>query len=170
MSLVPLVILASLAAAPAERPGPVVEQDGIRVEVTIESQVYRYRITNVDADPIDRIELTHWRCYNHAQPPGWEMDASFSEFDTWTDDSTRFLRRGAAVEFSLRAGSGAGALDARPLTLGLAGGGEPLVLMVRSSGERPQSQVWLVVGTLGFIGLAQARLAARGDRRAAART
>ncbi len=161
----PALFLAGAAFVPA-----VVEQDGVRIAVEIDSHVYRWTVTNVDAPPIVGLELEVTNCYDEHAPDGWAVAIEGRRFSASATDESRAVRRGQAVAFSARVASVGAVLGPVPATLWTAPEGDAIVFAgVWGPVAMPRSQVALVAAVISAIVLVHWLVLGRQGRAAAAR-
>ena len=108
-----VLLLAAGSFVPAQ-----VEQDGIRVRVSVKSHVYTWEVTNVAAAPIMSFEIAVHKSYDYQAPPGWTAERNKQRFRAWTDDRDSAIRVNRSKSFSSRVSSQGAVLGQLPLTLG----------------------------------------------------
>jgi hypothetical protein len=153
MSLSAAVLATALATT-----GPatdVVEQHGVRVEVHLRAQDYRFDVTNVDAPPLTQFEVHAYHTYNHIGPEGWTVELG----DDWTlrcvaEEPRYAIGPGSTKRFSLRVGSSTATLGRHDAIV--RGGSGPAEfsasLPVWSPVRHPRSYIATIAFTL--IGIA----------------
>jgi len=146
----PLIVLLLAAGSfvPAE-----IEQDGIRVRVSVKSHIYTWEVTNVAAPPITTFEIAVHKSYDYHAPPGWTVERSRERFRAWTDDRDSAIRVNRSKSFSSRVSSLGAVLGQLPLTLGFdPDSTEPVTFdAVWGPVRKPVSLAVLVAGTIVMI-------------------
>jgi hypothetical protein len=146
------------------------ESGGVRIDVTVHSQVFAWTVTNVSAGPIVRFEVGNHNTYNHDPPEGWSA--------TFVDDLLAFeaegiyraIQPGDAARFTTRVGSNGASLGLVPARLRVFGADESIEFQgVWGAVPQPMGIGALVAALLVAIGVAHAWWSGRrdGPRRAA---
>jgi len=169
MSTMPVLtfLLALLAADPVSR----IEADGLRVETSVSSQVYVWRISNLgSAPPIESIEITVPLTYDLTVPDGWQYDYRESVFRAWTDRLEYAIQPGRTLQFHGRATSAGGPIARTAMSLGTLENPRATVLHgVYAPGPRSRSLVWVIALTVAAVGLLHAALVTRQRRTSSSR-
>ena len=98
--------------------------DGVRIESEIDGRIFKWRVINVDAEPIMRFEAPVYKVYNHKLPDGWEFDRqSNTAFIAWATGPTSAIRKGRTAQFSARASSSGAVVRAGTVEVGFQRGG-----------------------------------------------
>ena len=141
-----------------------VEKDGVRVRAHIRSSKYYWEVTNIDAEPITRFEISQHNCYDYQVPDGWESEAAANVFRAWATDPGRAIRRGATERFSLRVSSTGAVLGLVAMRVGPDAGEGIIIPEVWGPVPEPPSTVFLVAIVLVAIVLVHAWLLGRRER------
>jgi hypothetical protein len=144
-----------------------VEGGGVRIQANVRSSEYHWKVTNSGDTPIVRFEIQQHRGYNFIVPQGWEAEHDTRTFRAWASDPTYAIRQNQTCKFSQRVSSSGGVLGSVRATVTLEDGRSVVLSNVWGPAVEPRRTVLLVPALVVLIALAQAALAARGDRRAA---
>jgi hypothetical protein len=159
-----ILLVTAMTATPAE-----VEKDGVRIEVSLQSQIYTWTVTNVDAPPITTLRFELYHTYNHHVPAGWEYEDSDAVLRAWTDDPDCAIRRGQSQPFSARVASSGAVLGTTSATVGFASHQAPVTFnAVWGPAPKPRSAIFLVAAMVAAIAIVHVILMAMRDRRRAA--
>jgi hypothetical protein len=109
-----VLALYACAAALAQEVAP----DAARVETKIDGRLYTWRVTNVAAPPITRLEIPAELVYNIELPDGWVLEEHPKIIIARTDDPGCAIPAGQSKEFSARAVSSGSVLAAGTARLG----------------------------------------------------
>jgi hypothetical protein len=143
------------------------ESGGVQLTVSIDSQLYVYVLTNVDAPDIDRFEIACHATYNHEVPRGWEFEYDYEDgvLTSWTTDRRQMIRPGESRRFTARVSSTGAVLGAVDATITPAEG-EPITIEdIWGPVHQPRGILVLIPTTIAVIGLFHACLVARSDRK-----
>jgi len=141
-----------------------VEKNGVRVRAHVQSSKYYWEVTNVDAEPITRLEISQHNCYDYQVPDGWESEAAAGVFRAWAADPGRAIQRGATGEFSLRVSSTGAVLGLVAMSVAPDAGEEIIIPEVWGPVPEPAGSVFLVAGVLVAIVLVHTWLLTRRER------
>jgi hypothetical protein len=142
-----------------------VEQDGVRIEVSITARVYVWTVTNLDAPPIRSFEIEAFHTYNPRAPTGWEVINENDRFLAWTDDERRAVHRGESASFDARVSPGGAVLGTALAFVGFGPAEDALVFKeVWGPVREPPLMIVLVAAIIAGIGAVHGWLLARGDR------
>jgi len=104
------------------------EQDGVRIETSIQSQIVTWTVTNVSAPPIRSFELEIPHTYNHHGPDGWSLEyLDYLTFRAEADASRFEIRRDRTGTFDTRVTSAGAVLGLVRATVGFGPDREPIV-------------------------------------------
>jgi hypothetical protein len=155
------VLIAALAVNSAS-----FEADGVRVDVTVEAQIFTFDVTNVDAPTIMRVAIGSHHTYNHKAPNGWELEHEDAVLRAWTTEYRQGIARGRTKTFSVRVGSHGAVLGRVPVTVGFDGDRADLTIEdVWGPVGHPRGILLLVPTMVAAIGLFHAFLTVRRDKR-----
>ncbi|MHC5002720.1 MAG: hypothetical protein ACYTJ0_06320 [Planctomycetota bacterium] len=163
MSLVLALVL--FVASEADPRSAVIEEGGVRVEVSVRSQIYRWTVSNVDAAPLVSLELGQYAMYNASGPPGWVVELDEGVLRARAEGPRSAIGPGDSAAFEARASSGGAVLGPVSCTIGLDDGAALEIPGVWGTTAEPRSGVALVASTLLLIAFGHAALLARRDRR-----
>lgn len=100
-----------------------VAADSVKVESSIDGRVFIWRITNVSAPPITKLNIPVYAVYHEQVPEGWTFDRSDKNMLAASVTShANAIHKGQTREFSVRATSSSGILDVTSGTVGFLGG------------------------------------------------
>lgn len=142
-----VVLLSIMATTPAE-----VEQDGVRVEVSVVAHLYTWQVKNLNAPPIMSFEVQAHHTYNQTVPKGWRYTDEGGRFRAWTDEETWAIRPKRSGSFGARVSSGGAVLGSVPASVGFAGG-QPAVTFPGVWGPVARSRNTIVLVALTIVGL-----------------
>jgi len=140
---------------------PVVEQDGVRVEVLVRAQEYAFKVTNVDAPPIVRFEIDNYHTYNHLGPRGWTVELEENRLVCTADTPRRAIERGRSQAFTARVGSNSAALGVVDALVGFGPDHAPVGLEVWGPVRHPRSFIATIALTLAGIAVLHGLLVGR---------
>jgi hypothetical protein len=142
------------------------EQDGIRIDVEVEAQVYTWTITNVDAPPIMSFEIDRGTTYPPLLPDGWQFEETFRHLRAWSENGATAIDRRDSAEITYRTTSVGSVLGLSPVTIGF-GPEQPAVVFpgVWAPLPRGRDVPILMLVTLTAVGLVHAGVARRSSRR-----
>jgi len=145
--------------------GAKVEQNGVRVDVSIESQIYRWEVTNVDAPLITRFEIQAHNIYNELAPEGWESELRPGAFHAWTRQDHHAIRRGRSMTFQCRVTSSGASLGLVPLTIGFHDGNDVNFDAVWGPVPKPRSLIVVIPALIVVLALLHTAWLVRRHRR-----
>jgi hypothetical protein len=151
-----LVALVSASSASG-----VVEQDGVRIAVQVDSNVYTWQVTNQSAADIVSFDVDARHMYNAAAPRGWFTEIGGDHFRAWTDEPRWALRPGQTERFTATVTVGEAWLGPVVVHLGVAGGDRIAVQGVWGAVRLPRGQIALVALTMVALALLHLWLAPR---------
>ena len=156
---------ALLASAMSLTPATV-EQDGVRIEVSIDAHIYTWTVTNLDAPPIMSFEFEYVHIYNPHAPMGWNLEDEGGRIRAWTEAERWAIDRGESASFDVRVTSTGAMLGTVPAIVGF-GSDHPAVEFEKVWGPVRKSPgiIALVAALVAGIGLMHALLLARRERR-----
>ena len=139
------------------------EQVGIMVD--IQSNIFRYDVTNLASSPIVYFEANQHAAYNFQAPDGWHKEHSSDRFCAWTDDPQLAIGPNKTGQFSMRVSSRGAVLNQAPAKVRFQSGQTVTVPNVWSPSKEPRSYVFLIAGLFLFIVLLHTIVLVRKDRR-----
>jgi hypothetical protein len=142
-------VLMILAAMPPNQAEFKVEQVSIKVD--IQSNIFRYDVTNLSTSPIICFEAKHHAAYNFQAPDGWHKEDSSNLFKAWTDDPQSAVGPNKTGQFSMRVSSRGAVLGQAPVRIQFQSGQIVSVSDVWSPSPEPRNYVFLVAGLTLFI-------------------
>ncbi|MHC4420910.1 MAG: hypothetical protein ACYS1E_09990 [Planctomycetota bacterium] len=148
MSPMLAVLLIGMASTPAE-----VEQEGVRIGVTISSHIYVWEVTNLGPEPITSFEIDNHNCYQHIVPDGWAFEADRRRYRAWATSAEAAIQPNQSKSFSARTSSGGNALGAVPVRVGLGPDGQRTVVFANVWGtvRKPRGLVALVAVLMSAV-------------------
>jgi hypothetical protein len=155
-----LVTLAIMAPNQA-----IFEADHVSIKVDIQSNIFKYEVTNLGASPIVGFEAQHHAAYNFLVPDGWHKEDSSDLFKAWADDSELAIGPGKTAEFSMRVSSRGAVLNQAPAKVRFLSGQTVIIPNVWSPSPEPKSYVFLVASLFLFIILLHTAVIAFKNRR-----
>ena len=124
------------------------EQVGIMVD--IQSNIFRYDITNLASSPIVCFEAHHKAAYNFQAPEGWHKEHTSERFCAWTDEPQSAIGPNKTGQFSMRVSSRGAVLGRAPVRIQFLSGQTVTVPDVWSPSPEPRSYVFLIAGLFLF--------------------
>lgn len=91
--------------------------DDAEITVSIQANIYIYKISNLGRSPIVAFEVAQYAAYNFQTPDGWQMDTSGRLFRAWVEAPTTGIAPGETAEFSMRVSSKGAVLGHAPAKL-----------------------------------------------------
>lgn len=133
----------------------IAEQDGVRVRVDVQSNLYTWTIENLSADRVNRFAIYVHHSHAHQGPAGWAIDGPIPSgvFRAWPQDETEGLRIGQQGQFSVRFTSFGAMLGLQTLTLGLQNGRVLEIPNVWAPAPESQRSVAVAGGVLAALAL-----------------
>ncbi|MCP3904753.1 MAG: hypothetical protein GY715_14090 [Planctomycetes bacterium] len=165
-----LALLVATATASA-LPPPRVEQDGVRINVSMRAHVCTYEITNVDAPPITHFEIDAKNTYNHLGPEGWALEVEGDYHLVCRTDAARWaIHPGQTGEFSVRVASASASMGTASALVAFDGSADPVRFeSVWAPIRHPRSFLVMTGIVISAIAILHGLFIARSQRRAAAR-
>jgi len=139
--------------------------DQVSIKVDIQSNIFKYEVTNLGASPIVGFEAQHHASYNFIVPDGWHKEDSSDLFKAWTDDLELAIGPGKTAEFSMRVSSRGAVLGRAPAKVRFQSGQTATVPNVWSPSPEPRSYIFLIAGLTLFIILLHTAALVRKNRR-----
>jgi hypothetical protein len=154
-------VLIGMASPPAE-----VEQEGVRIAVTLSSHIYMWDVTNLGPEPITSFEIAYHRCYQHIVPEGWEYEVDRRLFRAWAVDPEAAIQPNQTRSFRARTASGGNRLGTVTARVGLGPDGARTVVFEEVWGPVKKSRglVALVAVLVGVIAAFHAVMLGRRAR------
>lgn len=139
--------------------------DQVTLTVEIASNIYTYRLLNLDSTAIVGIEIPQHASYNFKAPQSWETKDTGKSFHAWTDNSSDAIPPNATVEFSLRVSSAGAVLGQKPVKIYFKSGQVINVEDVWVSVAEPRSYILLVMSMILAIVILHSIIVVRKNRR-----
>ena len=140
------------------------EANGVRVTTTLESQVYHWNITNLEAPVLDEITLPVFRAYDCVAPPGWHWENVDGLLTIAAREDGAALEAGESMHVQLRANSAGPVVRESTMTLQSSTSAEAIDLTVLAPGHRHASTSLTVATTIAVLALVVFGLAWRRQR------
>lgn len=160
-----MVVMSALAAQPSSAS---FEREGVRIEVTVASHIYRWKVTNLSARPINSFEVGQYHMYNHTVPEGWVMENERELFRARVQDALNAIVPGQSVTFLARVSSAGAVLGRVTAEVGFEGAASPLVMQdVWGAVHEPMGKILAIPLTLSALALLHTWLMTRRKTRTA---
>ncbi|MCB9865971.1 MAG: hypothetical protein H6816_04985 [Phycisphaerales bacterium] len=132
MTTLLLTLLAFGATGSTNPAEQVLEQDGVRIRTTVESNLYTWTVENVSAEPITEFSIPVHHAYDFQVPSNWQIhdSAAADDFSAVAVDGQGAIGRGRTAQFSARFTSHGAILGCGPATLGVHDGTTIIVASV----------------------------------------
>ena len=154
------VIIISMAGA-----GSVVESGGVRIEVSVNSQIYTWTVHNLTSKPILSVEIGCSGTYRYTTPEGWEHEGLESSFMAWALDGKDAIQPGRSGAFTARVSSGGAPLGDVAATIVLDGEEQVVFDRIWGPSPKPRSIPMLIVTVLCVLGVGHVLLLRLLERR-----
>lgn len=96
--------------------------EDVKVTVLIESNVYKYKITNIGTDSIVGFQMGHHASYYFMAPDGWEKQRTDDMFNAQSKGNGSAIKPDSSGNFSMRISSMGATLGIRSMELKFASG------------------------------------------------
>ena len=136
------------------------------ITVSIQANIYTYRVTNLSDSAIVGFEVPQHAAYNFQVPDGWQMNLSPKLFMAWTETPATGIDPGRSSDFSMRVSSKGAVLGRGTVKLKLQSGKDIILPAVWTPVAEPRSHIALIVGVMLFIVLLHSIIIVLRDRRA----
>jgi len=140
--------------------------DDAEITVSIQANVYTYKVSNLGSSPIVAFEVAQYAAYNFQAPDGWQMDTSGRLFRAWIETPTTGIAPGETAQFSMRVSSKGAILGHAPAKLKPQSGRMIELADVWCPIPEPRSYIALVAGVILLIALLHGAIIITRSRRA----
>jgi hypothetical protein len=125
--------------------------DLVKINVSVQSNIFIYKVTNLGNSPINSFEIGQHVSYNFQAPEGWQKDSTRDSFKAWAENHQRGIEPNCDGEFSLRVSSTGAVLGRSEVKLETENGQKIIVAGVWTSAAESKSYIFLVGGLIIFI-------------------
>ncbi|MHC4115467.1 MAG: hypothetical protein ACYSSL_09155, partial [Planctomycetota bacterium] len=123
----------------------------LNIQVSITSNVYIYRVTNLNTSPIISFEIKQHAAYNFKAPDNWQIETPPGMLHAWTVEPEAAILPGTTAEFSYRISSSGASLGQAEAIVKFQSGETASVSDVWTAVSEPRSHIALVGVLILFI-------------------
>jgi hypothetical protein len=123
----------------------------LNIRVSITSNVYTYRVTNLDTSPIISFEIKQHAAYNFKVPDNWQIETPPGMLHAWTAEPEAAILPRTTAEFSYRVSSAGASLGQAEAIVKFQSGETVSISDVWTAVSEPRSHIALVVVLVLFI-------------------
>jgi len=143
------------------------QTDSVHLIVSVQSNIYRYRLTNHGNSPIVRFEIPQHAIYSLTAPPDWKTSDAAGKYTAWTENSLHSLAPESSGTFSFAVSSQGATLGEAYAIIWFEDGHEVRIPKVWVPAREPHQYYFLIVGILLGIFLLHYAIKSYRDRRSA---
>ena len=137
-----------------------------KITVNIQSNIYRYTVSNLSSSSIVGFEVVQHAAYNFQPPDGWQTDTSGDFFKAWTDTPATGIAPDETGQFSMRVSSKGAVLGLASAKLKLQSGQTIELKDLWCPVPEPKSYIALVAGLILLLALLHSVIIIKRSRRA----